>query len=457
MQTFADRSHMTSQQVSQEAVPDKLDRRGKRQLARSVFSASLGNALEYFDFALYGLATALVFNPLFFPDVSPAIGMLASFATFGVGFFARAFGGIVLGFYGDKLGRKTVLLFTIGLMGVSTALIGLLPTYDQIGIWAPVLLVLLRMTQGFGTGAELAGASVLLAESAPPQNRNFITSFISFGSNIGIMGATGVWLLVSMLPEDALLSWGWRIPFLCSIVVMLYTLWMRRRIEESPIFEARESLQERLSVREYFPALFKSDGKAILRSLGFRVGESGPSTFYQVFLIGYAATVVGVDKSVVTSALLVVSTTLFAIIPAVGWLSDKVGRRPIQQGAALFAAVWVFVAIILVNTGSVLAVYLAIFGGYAVGVVSMTVVQFAYLPELFGSQARYGGLAASRELGAMLSGGLVPFVCAGISAISDSWIPIAVYIAALPTISFLVGLRTPETRGRSLLDASGPR
>ncbi|MEN4834106.1 MFS transporter [Pantoea vagans] len=249
-----------------------------KKVKQYVFSASSGTALEYFDFAIYGLASALIFNPLFFPNISPMAGFLASFVTYAIGFFARAVGGVILGYYGDRLGRKFVLVLTIGLMGGATVAIGLLPTYHQTGIWAPVLLVILRIAQGFGAGAEIAGAQTMLAEVLPRNKRGLISSFVSFGTNVGTIVALGIWLLISKLPEASLLSWGWRIPFLASILVVAYTLWMRRNLEESPAFTANEERQESIAFGPYMKDLLTNGRRSLLRSVGLRLGKSGPSS-----------------------------------------------------------------------------------------------------------------------------------------------------------------------------------
>lgn len=426
---------------------DVVDSKKVRQY---VFSASSGTALEYFDFAIYGLATALIFNPLFFPNISPMAGFLASFATYAIGFFARAVGGVILGYYGDRLGRKFVLVLTIGLMGGATVAIGLLPTYHQIGIWAPVLLVILRIAQGFGAGAEIAGAQTMLAEVSPRNKRGLISSFVSFGTNVGTIVALGIWLLISKLPEESLLSWGWRIPFLASVLVVAYTLWMRRHLEESPAFTANEQRQESIAFGPYMKDLLTNGRRSLLRSIGLRIGESGPSSFYQVFLVGYIANVLHFDKSMATNALLITSFALFAIIPLIGILCDKFGRRPMYLFFTGWSMVWCIPAIWMVSTGNSSWILLAFFGGYGIGVVGTYVVQLAYMPELYGSKYRNGGLAASKEFGGMISGGLVPFVCAGIAALTESVLPIAAYIIILAAIAFFTALRSPETKGRDL-------
>lgn len=206
----------------------------RRERFRTAFSGTLGTALEFYDFAIYGLAAATIFKQVFFADVTPAVGLIASLATFAVGYVARPIGGIILGAVGDRIGRKAVLVWTVVVMGLASTLIGALPTYGQVGLWAPALLVLLRIVQGLGAGAELASSSTLLVESAEPRRRGFVGSLVGIGTNAGTLLASAVWLSVSTLPQEQLLSWGWRVPFLLSVVIALVGLWMRRSVAESP-------------------------------------------------------------------------------------------------------------------------------------------------------------------------------------------------------------------------------
>ena len=229
-----------AQQPTAPPEQDPTTTRSTKDLARVAVSGWLGTAMEFMDFQLYSLAAALVFNQIFFPNVSPAIGLIAAMATYGVGYVARLGGAIFFGRMGDRIGRKRVLYLTIALMGISTTLIGALPTYQTVGILAPILLVTLRLAQGFGAGAEIAGATVMLAESAPVKRRGLVASLVSLGTNSGTLGATALWaILVATLTEDQLLSWGWRIPFLASFILLILAIWIRRTMKESPVFEAR--------------------------------------------------------------------------------------------------------------------------------------------------------------------------------------------------------------------------
>ena len=299
---------------------------GRRSFWSAVVSIWLGTTMEYVDFALYGLAAGLVFSEIFFPEQTPLIALLSSFATYAVGFLARPVGAIILGRLGDKHGRKLILIITVALMGLSTTAIGLIPSYAQIGIWAPILLVVLRICQGFGAGAELSGGAVMLAEYAPTKRRGLVASLIGVGSNSGTLLASSVWLLVLMLPREDVLAWGWRIPFLASVLVAAFALLLRRTMDESPVFRAFQETKaaelESLDDARSAGRTARSGGwKAFFIMLGLRIGENGPSYIAQGFLIGYVVNALAVERTVPTSAVLVASVLGFAVIPFSGWLS----------------------------------------------------------------------------------------------------------------------------------------
>jgi len=424
----------------------------KKELTRAIFSGWAGTSLEYFDFQLYGLASALVFSRLFFPQLDPAMGLLSSFGTYSIGFLARPLGALFFGRLGDRRGRKYVLVVTVTLMGFATCGIGLLPTYATIGLWAPILLVVLRMAQGFGAGAELAGASVLLAEYAPSKFRGLVSSFACIGTNTGTLLASGTWLLLITLPEDQLLSWGWRIPFLASILLAVVALIIRRKLSETPVFQTVAS-NDTLAVEDRTPIkdAFTQGRRPFFLSLGMRMGESGPSSIYQSFLLGYIATVLLMDKSVGTRALFIASFIGFVTVPLAGWLSDRFGRRIVYRVVSGFQTAFAFPALLLLNTKDPFIVSAVLIVGVCVGVLGLYSVQSSYLPELFGSRYRYSGLAAAKEFGSIVSGGIAPLVGAALlAAFSNSWIPIAIYLTLLAGIGFVTTFFAPETVGRDL-------
>ncbi len=317
--------------------------RSTKDLTKAAVSGWLGTAMEFMDFQLYSLAAAIVFNKIFFPNVSPAIGLIAAMATYGVGYVARLVGAIYFGRMGDRIGRKKVLFITIALMGGSTTLIGVLPTYEAIGIMAPILLVALRLIQGFGAGAEIAGATVMLAEYAPVKRRGLVASLVSLGTNSGTLAASAIWaLLLSVLSDEQLLAWGWRLPFLLSFVLLIFALWLRTNLKESPVFEERpdvvdgvalsrhdlevEAVKSHSTVLE--AGLKQRKGKAFFVALGLRFGQAGNSGLVQTFLVGYIATTLLVERAIPTEAIVYGSLVGFLTVPLVGILGDRFGRRP---------------------------------------------------------------------------------------------------------------------------------
>lgn len=424
------------------------------QSHRSTFSGFLGTALEYYDFVIYGLAAATVFNTLFFPAANPTLGLLASFATYAVGFAVRPIGGLLLGAVGDRLGRKYILVVTIILMGVSTFAIGLLPTYAQIGVWAPILLLALRMLQGFGAGAELASASALLVESAPSDKRGFIGSILCIGTNTGTLIASAVWLLVTLLPTEQLLSWGWRLPFLASFLVAMWGLWMRRSVEESPTFLEVSAKQERKTLREIYSGVFGRGRKAFLTCFGLRLGEGGTSVVYQVFLVGYIGTLANSSKAIGTMALIVASIFAFATIPVIGKLIDIYGRKPIYIALSGFQTLFAFPGLYMINTGSTPLIMIAFILAFGTCVLGMYAIESAWMAEMFGSRHRLAGITASKEIGGLLGAGIAPFICAALMSYFDTWWPIALYVTILAGVSLVSACIAPETRSRDLVDES---
>ncbi|WP_136612229.1 MFS transporter [Sinomonas albida] len=427
---------------------------------RATASVWLGTTMEYVDFALYGLAAGLVFGDLFFPGTDPAIALLSGFATYAVGFLARPVGAIVLGRVGDRHGRKVVLVATIILMGGSTTLIGALPTFAQIGVGAPALLVFLRICQGFGAGAELSGGAIMLAESAPSRIRGFVSAFIALGSNSGTLIASGVWLLVTQLPKADLLSWGWRIPFLCSILVTVVALILRRVMKESPVFlaekERRAQLAEGAQTSAQTPAAasdvrgFFARNRAFFVMLGLRIGENGPSYLAQTFVVGYVTKVLVLDKSLSASAVFVASLIGFAVIPLAGYASDRFGRRITYRAFCIALVAFAFPAFMLMDTKNPGIVFATIVVGMALASLGIFAVQAAYGVELFGATNRYTKMAIAKEVGSLLSGGTAPLFASALLVQFGHWWPIAVYFAVTAAIGLVTTFFAPETRGRDL-------
>ncbi|MEV6151756.1 MFS transporter [Nonomuraea sp. NPDC052129] len=440
--------------------------RTTRDLVRAAMSGWLGTAMEFMDFQLYSLAAAIVFNKIFFPDVSPAIGLIAAMATYGVGYVARLAGAIYFGRMGDRIGRKKVLIITILLMGASTTLIGVLPTYAVIGILAPILLVALRLIQGFGAGAEIAGATVMLAEYAPVQRRGLVSSLVSLGTNTGTLAASGLWaILLAVLSEDQLLTWGWRVPFLLSFVLMVFAVWVRRNLKESPVFEERPDVVDGVAMsRTQAEAVFqKKDegvleaglrqrkGKAFFLALGLRFGQAGNSGLVQTFLVGYIAATLLVDRSIPTSAIVYGSLVGFVTVPVVGLLGDRFGRRPMYIAVTLLTIAFAFPTMLMIISGSTAALMLGMILGLNVGVLSLFSLESVTMAELFGSRTRFTQLALAKEIGGILATAIGPVVAATLTAVTGSWWPIAAMLVVYSLITLLSAVLSPETRGRDLV------
>lgn len=449
---------------SVDSSPARPAARTTGDLAKAAVSGWLGTAMEFMDFQLYSLAAAIVFNKIFFPDVSPAIGLIAAMATYGVGYVARLAGAVFFGRMGDRIGRKKVLFITIAMMGASTTLIGVLPTHATIGIMAPILLVALRLIQGFGAGAEIAGATTMLAEYAPPKRRGLIASLVCLGTNSGTLAASGLWaVLLAVLSEDQLLSWGWRVPFLLSFVLMLFAIWLRLNLKESPVFEERpdvvdgvalsradlEAASSQQSVLE--AGLHQRKGKAFLVALGLRFGQAGNSGLVQTFLVGYLATTLMTNKSVATSAIMYGSLVGFVTIPIVGWLGDRYGRRLIYIVLTTLTAVLAFPLMIGVTSGSDVIMVLSMMIALNVGVLGLFSLESVTMAELFGSRTRFTQLALTKEIGGILATAIGPVVAASLTAATGSWWPIAAMLVVYSLITLVSAVLGPETRGRDLV------
>lgn len=429
---------------------------GRKDFWRATVSCWLGTAMEYADFALYGLAAGIIFGDVFFPEATPAMALLSIFATWSVGFIARPIGALYFGWLGDRKGRKVVMVSTIILMGASTTLIGLIPSYASIGLWAPACLVLLRFSQGFGAGAELSGGTVTLGEYAPAEKRGLVSSIIALGSNSGTLIASLVWLAVVQMDQQQLQEWGWRIPFLCSSLIALLALWIRRHLKETPVFERKkaEVLAQRGSTLSVQPAVdnrsFWQRSRSFLVMVGLRIGENGPSYLAQGFIIGYVVKVLAVDKSVATTAVFLASLLGFLIIPFAGWLSDRFGRRITYRCFCLLLILYAFPAFMLLDSREPAIVIATIVTGMGLASLGIFGVQAAWGVEMFGVNHRYTKMATAKELGSILSGGTAPLVAAALLSWTGHWWPIATYFAVMAGIGFLTTFVAPETRGRDL-------
>ncbi|MGP3991300.1 MFS transporter [Streptomyces sp. 3N207] len=422
-----------------------------RTVRRAALAGLVGTALEQYDFVIYGTASALVFGDLFFGGSSPAVGILASFGAYAVGFAARPLGGLFFSRYGDRLGRKWVLVATLLLMGGSTLAIGLLPTYAQAGFLAPFLLVLCRMAQGFGAGAEQSGGSTLLTETARKGHRGVLAAMVMTGAALGTALGAAAWALAQLLPDEALMSWGWRLVFASSIFVSIGALIIRRRLQESPVFE--ELKAQRTEPSSPVSEVLRGGRRPLLLVMLMSTGVSAQSYTYQVFIASYLVTGVGVDADLVPQVLLIGALCGGAAALVTGRLSDRFGRRPVST--AIMSALIVLPApsFVALNTGSTLAITVVIILGFVFAAHGAVGVQMSYFPELFGSRYRYAGVTLGREFSSVLGGGFAPLICAGlISAFSGSWIPVAAYMMLMGVISLVATRLSPETVDRELTD-----
>ncbi len=449
-------SHYSSAAEQRLATPE-----GRREFFKATLSCWLGTTMEYVDFALYGLAAGLVFGDIFFPELSKTLALLSSFATYSVGFIARPIGAIFFGRMGDRKGRKFVLVTTIALMGISTTLIGFIPSYQTIGLWAPFMLVLLRFMQGFGAGAELSGATVMLGEYAPPKHRGLIASIIGIGSNSGTLIASAVWLLVLMLDKEDVIVWGWRIPFILSALIAIAATVIRRHVRETPVFEQEQTQQAESKQNQHHINVqsdqtlqseksFFARNKAFFIMLGLRIGENGPSYLAQGFILGYVVKYLQIDKTVATTAIFVASLLGFFVIPFAGWLSDRFGRRIIYRWFCLLLMIYAIPAYMFLETRDPLIVGSIIVLGMCLASLGIFGVQAAYGVEMFGVKNRYSKMALAKELGGIMSGGIAPTVAAALLDQFHSWWPIAIYFGAMATVGFITTFFAPETRGRDL-------
>jgi MFS family permease len=415
---------------------------------RVILAASVGSALEWYDFFLYGTAAALVFGELFFPKSDPVVGTLLAFLTFGVGFVVRPLGGILFGIMGDRFGRKPVLVATLLMIGVGTTLIGVLPTYAQIGYWAPALLVAMRVIQGLGAGAEYGGAVIFLVENAPPKHRGFWGSFAPLGVSVGNLLAAGAFALVTLLPKEDLMSWGWRVPFLASFLLILVGIFVRLRIAETPVFTEAVVARGKIERNPAMEAL-KRHPRNFMVVLGARLAENGLGYLFPVFGLNYVITL-GVPRADALSALMLAfGIELFTIVGFAS-LSDRIGRRPVYMFGALAGIAWAFPFFWLVGTKEWIWIAVAFIGARAVVTAAMFGPQAAYFAELFPPQRRFAGFAFARELGSLLAGGPAPFVATALVASFGSWWPVACYAALLAALTALAIWCGPETFEESI-------
>ncbi|MDR3437039.1 MFS transporter [Telmatospirillum sp.] len=424
----------------------------KQTMMKVVASSFIGNTIEFYDFLVYGLAAALVFGKLFFPNSTPLAAVLASFATFGVGFIARPLGGIFFGHLGDTVGRKTTLVITLVGMGTATAMIGLLPTYEQVGVLAPIMLVVLRFLQGFAVGGEWGGAMLMVVENAPANRRGFFSSWPQTGGFSGQLLATGAFSLIALLPDDQLISWGWRLPFLASAVLVVFGLYLRSKLDETAVFkEAKAHSKPKEKQRAPFFEVVRHSWRSLVLIMLLRFAESVPFFLVTVFAVSYATGQLGVDKQTLLSVIMLTCVIAFPMHGLFGALSDKIGRRPVYIFGAVMAAVSAFPFFYLLQTGNFWLITLGYVLLINVAHNSINAVQPAFFTELFGANVRYSGASIGHQLGAIVAGGATPFIAKALSAADNNgWTLVASYVVAGAVVAALAAYFGPETSKRDL-------
>ena len=435
-------------------APDQPPQEEYRQIVKVAFASMIGTSIEWYDYFLYGTAAALVFNKLFFPSYDPIVGTLLAFATFSLGFIARPVGGIVFGHFGDRIGRKKMLYLTLMIMGLSTACIGLLPTYNSIGIWAPILLVTMRLLQGFGLGGEWGGAVLMAVEHAPANRRGFYGSWPQLGAFVGLLLSTIVFRAVSKMPDADFLSWGWRVPFLASFVLVAVGIWIRMTIAESPVFlKLKDQKQE--AKMPIIEALTKHP-KNIFIAMGARFAENGLFYVFTVFSLTYISTYLKVPRVVGLNGLLWAAFLGIFTCAAWGALSDKLGRRPVYMYGAIACGVLAFPFFWMLGTKDPTMISLAIVIPVCLGHAAMYGPQASFLSEMFSARIRYSGASFGYQLASIFAGGLSPLVATWLLAVGIAAgkgpTYIAYYMILLVVITVVAVAFAKETNKDSIAD-----
>lgn len=423
----------------------------EHQPVRASTAAFVGTMIEWYDFYIYGTAAALVFGRLFFPQVDGFYGTLAAFGTFAVGFFARPLGGAVFGHFGDRIGRKKSLIITLLIMGIVTVLIGLLPTYEQIGIWAPILLVLLRFIQGIAVGGEWGGAVLMAGEHSPSRDRRtFFASFAQLGSPAGLILSMVMFMIVNSLPEEAFLSWGWRVPFLFSAVMLVIGFAIRVGVKESPDFVAEQRRRLKQAKAAQLPLLEVLRGSPFLLIAAICANVLGIAGFYftNTFMISYTTTYLGLDRALILNCLLLVSIMQFFITPLSAYVAERVGVHRFLIATAAVSVFTPYAMFTLVDQGTLVGITIGV-GVAVAGLGAFYAVIAGYVSDSFPTRVRYTGISMAYQLSGAIFGGLTPIIGTILAENAQGdWLPLALLFSGISLISLLsvIALHRPRQR-----------
>ncbi|WP_406912378.1 MFS transporter [Klebsiella aerogenes] len=419
-------------------------------MRKLIIGSFLGNSLEWYDFFLYGTAAALVFGPLFFPATNdPLLGSFLAFSGFAIGFIARPLGGVIFGHLGDRYSRKMTLIITLTLMGASTFLIGLLPTYAHIGVLAPIALITLRFVQGVASGGEWGGGVLMLSENAPESQKGYYTAWSQVGVCGGFVLSSLAFYLVQLLPQEEVMSWAWRIPFLLSLFIFLVGVYIRRNIQENAEFVARKAENDSKNEAHHLPVLsaFKNHPRAILQAIGLRLAENGAVYIFFTFSVVYCKHI-GIDTRDLIAAVTIAMTVEIATILGWGWLSDRIGRKRLYYIGVIGMALVAFPFFWLLNMHTFPAMLLAMLLALPLCHGAMIAAQPCLMVDLFPVEVRYTGLALGHEIGVVISGGISPMLAVAFLMMWDSYIPIALMLLAFALLALvaLISIRQPQPR-----------
>lgn len=410
---------------------------------KALTAAVSGSFLEWYDFNLFGIAAGLVFPRLFFTNASPTVALIESFGAFAAGFVMRPVGAVVFGHFGDRIGRRRMLLITVSIMGGCTFLIGLLPTFDTIGVLAPILLITLRLFQGFGIGGEFGGGALVALENAPSGRRGVMGSVHQLGTPAGLLAATGIFAIMQTLPEEQWLSWGWRVPFLLSGLFLFVAIYIRRALPETEVFRADTAEPVR---RMPVIALLREHPRNVLLAIGARMADAVTYNVINVFGIAFATTQLGLDKQLMLTGFVIAAAIEIVLIPIIGAVSDRIGRRPVYAFGIVVCGLGGFAYFPALASGNTMIAWLAIVIMLAVGTGCMFAIQGTLFAEMFSTHTRYTGIGVAYQGSALIGGGPTPAIAAALAAVfAQSFWPVAIYLAAVCTISLICILLARET------------